>query len=346
MGQSDLDLKRLEKFFEGKATPEEQVYIEYLFSKKENEGELRKILSRKFTKVMSEEAMDDISLEHILHRIHYNINVSEAGKKKNRFFQISLKVLRIAGLIILPFLVYWGLRGFYTVKAREEAWTEIMAPAWTRAQFTLPDGSTGWLNSNSSVRYNLDFVNDRHLILNGEAFFDVYKDTDRPFRVSTNDVVLKVLGTRFNVASYDNEPNIEVVLEDGILVFNDDEHKDIYSMNPSDLVIWNKKKKEMTSEVVQTQKYLSWKDGKLVFRNDPLDVICRRLGRWYNVDVEMKVAAFDNLRLRATFVDENLETVLDLLKRSLPIDYRIQEGRLNTDNTYSRKKVIILPRTK
>ena len=77
---------------------------------------------------------------------------------------------------------------------KKETWVEIKAPAWTRAQFSLPDGTTGWLNSNSSVKYNGNFNTDRQVTLTGEAFFDVFKDKKRPFIVNTDEVIVKVLG--------------------------------------------------------------------------------------------------------------------------------------------------------
>ena len=95
----------------------------------------------------------------------------------------------------------------------------------------------------------------------------------------TNEVILKVLGTRFNIASYENDNNIEVVLEEGKLIFDDKEMKKSYSMKPNDLVIYDKTLKDFSTEVVEPHKYLSWTEGKLVFRNDPLDVIARRLER-------------------------------------------------------------------
>ena len=182
------------------------------------------------------------------------------------------------------------------------------------------------------------------MTLKGEAFFDVFKDKKRPFIVNTNEVNVTVLGTRFNIASYENEKNVEVVLEEGKLVFNDKEMNKSYTMNPNDLVIYDKTLKDFSTEVVQPQKYLSWTEGKLVFRNDPLDVIARRLERWYNIDVEINGNLAEDLRLRATFIDESLEEVLDLLKRSLPIDYKIENGNIQTDGIYRKTKVIILPR--
>ena len=174
----------------------------------------------------------------------------------------------------------------------------------------------------------------------------MFKDNKRPFRVNTNEVTVKVLGTRFNIASYENEKNVEVVLEEGKLVFNNKEMKSSCTMNPNDLVVYNKTQKDFSTEVVQPNKYLSWTEGKLIFRNDPLDVIARRLERWYNIDVEVNVSVTEDLRLRATFIDEGLEEVLDLLKRSLPIDYKIENGSIQTDGVYRKTKVIISSRTK
>ena len=161
----------------------------------------------------------------------------------------------------------------------------------------------------------------------------------------TNEVILKVLGTRFNIASYENEKNVEVVLEEGRLVFNDVEMKEFFTMKPNDLVVYDKTLKNFSTNVVEPHKYLSWTEGKLVFRNDPLDVIARRLERWYNIDVEIRVPVPEDFRLRATFIDEGLEDALELLKRSLPIDYVIENRGLKPDETYAKKKVIISSRT-
>jgi ferric-dicitrate binding protein FerR (iron transport regulator) len=248
---------------------------------------------------------------------------------------------RIAAILILPLLIFSGIYFYRSSVKGNNAWVEIKVPAWTRAQFSLPDGTTGWLNSSSSLRYKGDYIKDRKITLNGEAFFDVQKDTKRPFVVITSEVRVTALGTRFNIASYENEKDVEVVLEEGKLIFSNKEMNKSYTMNPNDLVVYNKSLKDFTNEAVQPQKYLSWKEGKLIFRNDPLDVIARRIERWYNVDVELQGYNLEDLRLRATFIDENLEEVLYFLKRSLSINYRIENGKVRDDGIYSKKKVII-----
>ena len=119
-----------------------------------------------------------------------------------------------------------------------------------------------------------------------------------------------------------------------------------YTMKPNDLVIYDKVSNDYLTEVVQPQKYLSWTEGKLVFRDDPLDVIARRLERLYNIDVEVDEDIYDDFRLHAIFIGDNLDEVLNLMKRSLPINYKIINRELKPDGTYSKKKVINTSRKK
>jgi ferric-dicitrate binding protein FerR (iron transport regulator) len=346
MGEISFDSEKINGFFEGKYSDKDITYVDKIFCENDKEKELKCLLSRQFNELLPEEVLDDKDLDHILYKIHYNINTRLSLQKTWSFDNIVKWTLRIAGAILLPLIIFVGIQILNQGNSKNETWVEIKAPAWTRAQFLLPDGTTGWLNSNSSVKYKGNFTAHRLITLNGEAFFNVFKDKKRPFVVNTNEVNVTVLGTRFNIASYENENNDEIVLEEGKLVFNNKEMKNSFTMNPNDLVVYNKTQKYFSTEVVQPNKYLSWTEGKLVFRNDPLDVIARRLERWYNIDVEVNGGVDKDLRLRATFIDESLEEVLDLLKRSLPIVYRIEDRNLLPNGIYPKKKVIIEPRTK
>ena len=346
MAEIGFDSEKINRFFKGEHFEKDASYINEVFCDSDKEKELKCLLSRQFNELLPEEDLDNKDLDHILYRIHFDINNRLSEPKIWSFDNIIKWTLRLAGVIILPLVIFIGIQMYKEACLKKEAWVEIKAPAWTRAQFSLPDGTIGWLNSNSSVKYNGNFNADRQVTLSGEAFFNVFKDNKRPFRVNTNEVTVKVLGTRFNIASYENENNVELVLEEGKLVFNNKEMKSSRTMNPNDLVVYNKTQKDFSTEIVQPNKYLSWTEGKLIFRNDPLDVIARRLERWYNIDVEVNGGVDKDLRLRATFIDESLEEVLDLLKRSLPIVYRIEDRNLLPNGIYPKKKVIIEPRTK
>lgn len=346
MSYTEFDSEKLERFFKGVYTYKDASYVHEVFSDKRKEKELKDFLSGQFDNLTSENNEEKKDLDHILYKIHYNINTRNQEQTDNSSRNILKWSLRIAAVILLPVIVFFAIQKFNNSYNGKQAWIEINSPAWTRVQFSLPDGTTGWLNSSSSIRYNSDFKKDRQVTLKGEAFFNVFKDKKSPFIVAAKEVKVKVLGTRFNIASYDNEKNVEVVLEEGSLLFTETKQNKSYTMYPNDLIVYDKTKEDFTKDIVQPQKYLSWTEGKLVFRNDPLDVIARRLARWYNIDVEVKIDMTDDLRLRATFIDEGLEEVLGLLKRSLPVDYKIEDREINSDGTYGRRKVILTERTK
>jgi hypothetical protein len=345
-----IDEEKIDNFFKGKHSDEDESYLYGIICDNNHEKNLKQVLSRQFDELLSGDDKDRKNLDHVLYRLHYEMNMKLAGKKGFVFDNVIKWSLRIAAILLLPVIILFAIqtKRIATIKnvtnLNKETWIEIKAPAWTRASFSLPDGTTGWLNSNSSIKYNGTFSSDRQVTLVGEALFDVQKDITRPFVVNTSEVALTVLGTRFNIASYENERHIEVVLEEGKLIFNDKAFDREYTMKPNDLVVYDKDLKIFSTEVVQPNKYLSWTEGKLVFRNDPLDVIARRMERWYNIDVEVNVRLEEDLRLRATFIDDNLEEVLELLKRSLPIDYKILNGNLKPDETHTKKKIILLPR--
>ena len=346
MAEIGFDGEKINRYFKGKHSDKDATYVDEVFCDNNKEKELKRLLSRQFYELLPEDNVDKKNLDHILYRIHYDINTKLSARKAWTFDNIIKWTLRVACAIILPLVICIGIQTYKETCLKKEDWVEIKAPAWTRAQFSLPDGTTGWLNSNSSVKYNGNFNFDRQVTLTGEAFFDVFKDKNRPFKVNTNEVTLSVLGTRFNIASYENEKHVEVVLEEGKLVFNDKEMNKSYTMKPNDLVVYDKALKDFSTTEVEPHKYLSWTEGKLAFRNDPLDVIARRLERWYNIDVEVNVSLTEDIRWRATFIDEGLEDVLSIMKRSLPINYRIENGNLKPDETYAKKKVKITIRTK
>jgi ferric-dicitrate binding protein FerR (iron transport regulator) len=342
-----FDGVRIDRYYKkGEYSEKEATYIENIFCDDTKVKELENLLYKQFNELQANGQENAENLNHILYRIHYEINMKKHEQRIWSFNNVMRWTIRIAGVIILPLVIFFGIHTYKDNRLKKETWIEIMAPAWTRAQFSLPDGTKCWLNSNSAVKYNGNFNVNRKVHLTGEAFFDVFKDKKRPFTVIAGDISVKALGTRFNIASYEDEKNIEVVLEEGKVVFMCEELKKTYTMKPNDLVVFNKMRKEFSTERVQSQKYCSWKEGKLVFRNDPLDVIARRLERWYNVDVDLGEGFSEEIRWRATFIDENLDEVLKFLKRSLPVEYRIETSHLQPDMTYSKDKVIITPRNR
>ena len=340
MTGSKIDKERLNRIFEGENTNEDEQFLLGIFRDKTLTDELKCQMKRQWYEVCSQESVPGKNIDSILYRLNYDINTG-SGRSVRPVWRFIKRAAGIAAAIV--FMISLCTAIYYKTRSEDfnKTWTEIKAPAWTQASFTLPDGSKVWLNSRSVIKYRGDFLYERHVILDGEAYFDVNSDKTHPFTVETNDLFIKAIGTRFNVASYDNERDMEIILEEGELIVTDRELKRSFKVNPDELIAYNKKNDDFLAKYVQTKSYVSWKEGKLVFRNDPIDVIARRLERWYNVDVEIKGDDFDKLRLRATFVDENLEEVLWYLGKSLPIEYKIIEGGIYSGDYFSKKKVLI-----
>lgn len=335
----------LSGYFRGKNV-EDEPRVNELFCDDNRKEDLKELLSVQFAELMTSKDKPAKNLDHILHKIHYNINLS-TGNSSSAACTHGLTVIlrwsyRAAAIIILPILLFWGVRGYLDHRHFTSAVAEIHAPGWSRTSFTLPDGSTGWLNSKSVLRYKVDFNNDRKVELEGEAFFDVKSDSRKPFVVDAGDISVKVHGTRFNVSSWTDEDKIEVVLEEGKIELMQDDSDSTWFLKPNELAIIDRAGKNIITETVEPNKYLSWTEGKLVFRNDPLAVVEKRLERWYNVDVDVSGSFAQDFRLRATFVDESLEEVLEILKKSLKVDYAIEHQGLIGDSTYGRKKVRIM----
>ncbi|HNR40806.1 MAG TPA: FecR domain-containing protein [Bacteroidales bacterium] len=343
MANENLDKERLNQIFRGNLTGEDEIYLRKIFCDLSIEEELEHTAKKQWYEILRDKIPEERNLEHILYKIHFELNTKQSkSKDRTKFRNIVNWVSRIAAILFLPLLIFSGLQFFTGKNKNDFASVEIKAPAWARVRFSLPDGSTGWLNSGSSVKYRGDFISNRKVTLDGEAYFDVRTNPERPFEVSTDEIIVTATGTKFNVASYKNEKNVEVVLEEGKIVIKDREMTESVTMNPDDLLVYDKSTRQLHGEKVQSEKYIAWTEGKLVFRNDPIDIIALRIGRWYNVDVEIQGNNFQDVRLRATFINENLEEVLYFLKKALPIDYKVISGGIMCDDeTYKHKKILI-----
>jgi ferric-dicitrate binding protein FerR (iron transport regulator) len=345
MNATQFDSKRITDYFRSGGDQEEETYVTRVFTDPAHEKELKKLLSGEFFSATEEGNTLSPDLEMVLHRIHYEINCRSQGSKSKRIPWYSW-ISGAAAAILIPLAVWWGIRADRQMRLSRETWVEISAPAWSRTQFSLPDGTTGWLNSQSKLKYKGDFLSNRTVSLTGEAYMDVAHDARNPFKVSTQELEIQVVGTRFNVASYDNEQVVEVVLEEGSLNLYVPEKGQSYRMVPNDRVTYEIASGKVERESVSPRKYVAWTEGKLVFRNDPIDVIARQLERWYNIEVELNIDHPENLRWRATFADEGLEEVLKLLKRSLNVDYQIEKREIGPDDTVARRKITLTNKSK
>ena len=259
----------------------------------------------------------------------------------NKHFSIKRTILiitRIAAIFTLPLLAFtiWSL---FQVKNSAElvenpiTWQKIQSPVGMRSHIILPDGSNLWLNAGSEIKYGVPFTREsREVQLNGEAFLQVVKNEQAPFIVYSGNTQVKVIGTQFNIKAYDDDPNIEVALVEGNIVFyfNKSNNKRVYTeLKPNDYLVLNKQSSEVKKENRDLGKYISWHKNILVFDDTPMIEVASALERWYGVKVIIASKDIHKYKITTTFENEPLFRVLELLELSSPISIKYKPGKFN-----------------
>ena len=166
-----------------------------------------------------------------------------------------------------------------------EAFNTLIIPKGGEYKIVLADGSRVWLNSETEFRYPVHFTGDfRKVYLKGEAYFEVARQETMPFIVETSGGIdVRVLGTRFNVASYENDADVVTTLAEGSVEVYTDEK--VMRIRPDEQVLVHKSSGVFERRQVDAATYLAWKDGKFIFEDQTLEQIIRQLQRWYQMDV-------------------------------------------------------------
>ncbi len=333
--------KTFENFLNNSYSKGEYEEILKHFENDKDFEELQKYLEEHW-KDVGEEGLSEERCMVLRAKLQQKIQLSGIRAVKRVTGRVLNGVSKVAAILILPlifctFHFYWQWRD----SGETLAYAEIYCPLGTRTKFDLPDGTTGWLNSGSTLKYPVMFKTNRSVELEGQAFFNVIKNKKLPFSVHTNLFNIQVLGTQFDVTAYPEDKLFEVVLEAGeVRIFsNETKHKQL--MRPSQRFMFDKNLKSASLSEVDTRCYTSWKDGQLIFRNTPLSEVMVRLGRWYNVEFECRDKTLLDIPYRATFQDERLEHVLQLLTMTAPISYKITESTKQDGEIYEKQKIII-----
>lgn len=306
------------------------------------------------------ENMENMDPESLLRKAHAlgndikemeSIDVARAYQrtqkllKANRRKQMYNQMMRYAAFLAVPLLLTSLVLGYLYFQKPEpaEKYAEVTAATGSVIRYELPDHSVVWLNSGSTLRYPTVFRSDnRNVELNGEAYFEVEADNERPFYVNTRQgLTVYVYGTRFNVTAYEDDSNIETVLEKGKVNVISPDRKTIMQLAPGEQLLYNKQSQKLIKNKVDIYEKVAWKDGKLIFRNASLDDIFKRLSRHFNVDIQFNNKSGKEYKYRATFRNETLPQILDYLARSAALKWKTEEAVQQADDTFTKKKIIV-----
>ena len=202
----------------------------------------------------------------------------------------------------------------------------LISSSESKGEFNLPDGSTVWLNKGSRLFYSNDLKGRlREVRLEGEGYFDVAKDIEHPFIVHAGDMAIKVLGTRFTVSAYDDEP-IKAYLEEGSIMATAREHDPII-LAPDHAVSYDPGNDQLITYKENASDHTAWVDSRLEFVNKPLKDIIDCLEHWYCVSISCNdIERASEIRLSMTIRQENIEEIFSAISTIADLSYFIDSN--------------------
>jgi ferric-dicitrate binding protein FerR (iron transport regulator) len=361
--KENVDYQVLIKYLEGTGSYEDIRKVREWFGNTESEEELYNKCFQFWEGLSLEPELSEYSEKNILDHIHHEIKIEEEVflTKTNIFKSLT----RYAAIFIIAFSIS-GVLFYYLGSNRmaipKESFSELTVPLGSRAKFSLPDGTTVTLNAGSRLKYDNRFgFSDRVVQLEGEGYFKVAKDASKPFIVKTSYLSVRALGTEFNVKAYPDDRTIETTLVEGavnIESISDSKVAEIHVLKPnqkftyfkndSTIVDETTSAKEKTAnkikpiekqkiasipklvtENINIEPVISWKENRWVFEKQSLSQIAIALERKFDVQIKFESDRLKTFRFTGIIINEPIEQVLDFMRITAPIDFKLK-GRVVT----------------
>ncbi|WP_430972307.1 FecR family protein [Sunxiuqinia rutila] len=326
---SDLLHKKLGKLGAEVVSKEDERKLLALFHDGELEYGLKKELYSLLEK-MDDAAMDQEESRARFERLWKKVQQSEDKKEVRKLPRMHWYVA--AAMLLLGLLIGNLIQLKAPEIKSETTYYTAIAPKGSISQSVLPDGTIIFLNSGSELKYATDMSQTkREVYLNGEAWFDVQHSEEIPFLVHTDQYDVKVMGTEFNVKAYPEDQEVVTTLEEGsIQVMSTSKLKLEHNIElvPGEQLVYHKSKKTVQVKDVKSQLFSSWKDNKLIFINMSLGELITLLERKYGVDITIQDQQLLKHHYDGTIRNETIIEVLDILQKTLPINYVINDQKV------------------
>ncbi len=280
----------------------------------------RRLHSMSFNSFLFRQINKEKNWKYISNKINHSAQIK----------RIIISFSKYAAIFLLAILIGIMIPKYIKENSQPSAYNRIEMEWGQMSKMTLSDGTKIWLNAGTTLEYPTTFdTQKRSVRLNGEAQFKVAHSSKIPFEVVTKTGIIKVYGTTFNVASYDDDPEMVVTLIEGKVAIVNGKGDQLAMLNPSEQISIRKSTGEAKLKVVDTQFYSSWINGKILLQETKLADLATLLKRWYNVDINLIGDNTGELRISGTIIkDKPLDPFLKILARMYGIKY---ETKSNND---------------
>lgn len=205
----------------------------------------------------------------------------------------------------------------------------ITIPRGGQYSLVLPDGSKVWLNADSKLKFPTQFIGaNREVELEGEGYFEIAKNKEKPFYVRANGVKVKVLGTHFNLMAYRDEPLVRTTLLEGKVLLSGN-GQSVY-LYPGQQGVFSAHKFKVSPADIQQD--LAWKNGYFIFNEENLTSIMRKISRWYDVDIDIRTPHANLTYTGSVSRTKNINEVLKVLSLTGTVKFKIEERRITVTN--------------
>lgn len=253
-------------------------------------------------------------------------------EKRNQKKQFTISLLKVAASVAVFLVCSVGsyFAGQHNVIPEQITilMNQYITGEGNKASVTLPDGTIAWLNSNSRLTYPDKFDADfRKVKLEGEGYFEVTHNEKAPFYVEVKDMSIKVLGTHFDVQSYDRKEISETILLSGKVEVSLANNKNII-LEPNQKLSFNKKAGQYKVENVNASEYILWKNERLIFDNETLATILNKMEHWYGIDISYGKDIPLKSKYSLVIRNESKEEILKMLSIIAPVNYTIKNDNV------------------
>ncbi|MFA7116804.1 MAG: FecR domain-containing protein [Bacteroidales bacterium] len=331
------------KYINGKTSFKENRDVISWIDKSEENHHYYEILLSSISGINIDTLQNTLSKDEIVDN-YLNVIKKIKSAKSHNFKYYLLRSSAIAAVILLLISVLINIKQYYNIKdfnfidkylSNNEV-TTYYTDSGIKGEIVLPDSSIVWLNSCSKIEYPTHFDTDvRRIKFSGEGFFDVRYNAECPFEVVTDKgMQIQVLGTRFNIRSYKDDNDEQAVLFKGKVKVEKKFIKDqvLYlrnvELNPSESITFVKNVMNSGIVRVDTIQIDAWRRGKIIFKDTPMLDVIKTLERWHGMEIIVKDKSIFHHTLTATFSSESMVQIMELIRFTSSIKYKIVDNRV------------------